>query len=102
MIAKAKKILEDTASGASEQAYSFSQISSRADLKNSEVVTLVKKVAKKQHPSALAQLASRIAAVAKYGAATGEDPFAKLKGLITDMIAKLEKEAEEDATEIKV
>merc|ERR1719235_2815877 len=38
-------------------------------------------------------------AVAKYGSAAGEDPFAKIKGLITDMIAKLEKEAEEDANE---
>jgi len=62
-------------------------------------VTLVKNLAKKQHSTALAQLASRIAAVAKYGVAAGEDPFAKIKGLITDMIAKLEKEAEEDAEE---
>jgi len=99
VIAKAKKILEDTAGGAGGQVYSFLQISSRADLKNSEVVTLVKNLAKKQHSSALAQLASRIAAVAKYGASAGEDPFAKIKGLITDMIAKLEKEAEADATE---
>merc|ERR1719478_291931 len=45
------------------------------------------------------ELASRIAAVATYGSASGSDPFAKIKGLITDMIAKLEKEAEEDATE---
>merc|ERR1740124_887362 len=99
VIAKAKKILEDTAGGAGGQVYSFLQISSTADLKNSEVVTLVKNLAKKQHSTALAQLASRIAAVAKYGASAGEDPFAKIKGLITDMIAKLEKEAEADATE---
>jgi len=37
--------------------------------------------------------------VATYGAANGEDPFAKIKGLISDMISKLEKEAEGDATE---
>jgi len=99
VIAKATKILEDTSSGAVEQTYSFFQISSRADLKNNEVVTLVKNLAKKQHSAALAQLASRIAAVAKYGVAAGEDPFAKIKGLISDMISKLEKEAENDATE---
>jgi len=99
VIAKAKKILVDTSSGAAGETYSFLQISSRADLKNSEVVMLVKNLARKQHSSALAQLASRIAAVAKYGAAAGEDPFAKIKGLISDMIAKLEKEAEADATE---
>jgi len=44
-------------------------------------------------------LASRITAVAKYGAASGQDPFAKIKGLISDMISKLETEAGEDATE---
>jgi chromosome segregation ATPase len=62
-------------------------------------VTVVSNLAKKHHSSALAQLASRISAVVKYGAGDGEDVFAKIKGLIGDMIAKLEKEAEEDATE---
>jgi peptidoglycan hydrolase CwlO-like protein len=97
VIAKAKKILEETSSGGVEQSYDFLQISTRAQLKNSEVIAAIKKLAKQQHSSGLAQLASRIAAVAKYGAA--DDVFAKIKGLITDMIAKLEKEAEEDATE---
>jgi len=60
---------------------------------------MIKKLAHDQHSSSLAQLASRIAAVAKYGSGNSDDPFAKIKGLITDMIAKLEKEAEEDATE---
>merc|ERR1719469_684896 len=99
VIAKAKKILEETAGGAEDQTYSFLQITTRADLKNNEVVTMVKNLAKKQHSVALAQLASRIAATAKYGTSAGEDPFAKIKGLIGNMISKLEKEAEEDATE---
>jgi len=93
VIAKAKQILQET----SKDAASFLQISSRAQLKNSEVIAAIKRLAKQQHSAGLAQLASRIAAVAKYGAA--DDVFAKIKGLITDMIAKLEKEAEEDATE---
>jgi chromosome segregation ATPase len=99
VIAKAKQILEEAVGGGVEQTYGFLQISSRTDLRNSEVVVMLKNLAKKQHSSALAQLASRVEAVAKYGSAAGEDPFAKIKGLISDMIAKLEKEAEEDANE---
>lgn len=57
----------------------------------------MKRLAKAQHSPALAQLASRIAAVARFGAAQGEDPFAKVKSLITDMVAKLEREMGEEA-----
>jgi len=99
VIAKAKKILEETSGGGVDQSYSFLQVSNRAQLKSSEVVAIIKKLAHDQHSSSLAQLASRIAAVAKYGSSSSEDPFAKIKGLITDMVAKLQKEAEEDATE---
>merc|ERR1711957_125644 len=71
--------------------YSLLQTAAQASLANSEVAMLVQQLARKQHSSALAQLASRIAAVAKYGSAAGDDPFAKIKGLITDMIEKLQK-----------
>jgi chromosome segregation ATPase len=97
VIAKAKQILQEAVSGASS--FFQSSISSRTDLRNSEIVVLLKNLAKKQHSVALSQLASRVEAVAKYGSAAGEDPFVKIKGLITDMIGKLEKEAEDDANE---
>merc|ERR1719443_2150307 len=105
VIATAEKILKESTSGAVGQTYSFLQVvssstlHSRADLANSEVITLVKKLARDQHSAALAQLASRIAAVVKYGSQDGSDPFAKVKGLISDMIAKLTKEAESEASE---
>merc|ERR1719492_709696 len=98
VIAEAKKILQDTVSGAVTQTYSLLQIRTRSDLLGSEVVTAVKHLAKQQHSAALAQLASRISAVLRFGSAGG-DPFAKVKGLIQDMIARLEKEAGADATE---
>jgi len=98
VIAEAKKILEETMAGAVEQTYSLLQVvaaKKSGTTKRNEVVVFVKGLARKHHSTALAQLASRIAAEVKYG----DDPFAKVKGLITEMIAKLEKEGEAAATE---
>lgn len=99
VIAQARKIIAEATGGAESQTYSLLQISSRSDLKKSEVITVIKNLARTHHSAALAQLASRVDAVVRYGGAGGEDVFAKIKGLVSDMIAKLEKEAEEDATE---
>jgi len=103
VIAEAKKILTETSGGAVGQSYSMFQLQSRlhtsTDLRNTEVVTLVKQLAKEHHSAALAQLASRIAAVVRYGSADGADVFGKIKGLISDLIAKLESEADADADE---
>lgn len=108
VIAEAKKILMESSSGAVEQTYSLIQLGksethsllqTRTDLATAEVITLVKRLAQQQHSSALAQLASRIAAIMHYGAEAGEDPFTKVKSLISDMIVKLENEAHSEATE---
>jgi len=102
-LAKAKKIIQQMTAGAVSKTYSFFQtgmrLHTRADLANMEVVTLIKKLAREQHSTALAQLASRLNAVIRYGATSGDDPFAKIKGLIQDMIAKLMREAQEEAAE---
>jgi len=102
-IAQAQKILKEATGGAQEQSYSLlqmhsmSRLQSKTDMKNAEVVTMVKKLAHDHHSAALAQLASRIKAVMSYG--SNGDVFAKVKGLISDMVAKLEKEAESEASE---
>jgi len=56
---------------------------------------LIKDMARKQNAPALAQLASRMSSVIRLS--HGDDVFAKIKGMVTDMIAKLEQEAAEAA-----
>ena len=76
-----------------------SKLHTCADLAGIEVVTLVKLLAKKEHSAVLAQLASRISAVMRFGSSAGEDPFAKVRALIPDMITQREAEAGSEATE---
>jgi len=101
-IAEAITILGETTGGAEAQTYSLFQVSSsvhtRADLARSEVVAVIKKLAREQHSAALAQLASRVSAVIRYSSGSA-DPFGKIKGLIQDMITKLENESSSEATE---
>merc|ERR1740138_441071 len=105
VIAEAIGILQSTTSGAVGQTYSFlqasakSQMQSHADLAKTEVVALVRKLAQQHHSAALAQLSSRIAAIARFGTVAGEDPFAKIRTLVQDMISKLEAESQSEATE---
>jgi len=109
VIAEAKEILASTSTGAVAQTYSLLQLvqhnklasglRTQTDLANAEVVTIVRRLAREQHSAALAQLASQISAVLRYGAKDGEDPFAKVKGLISDLITRLESESQADATE---
>jgi hypothetical protein len=105
VIAHAKQILSETTSGAESQTYSFlqglsgSRLSTTSGVANAEVVALIRRLAKDHHSSALAQLASRVASAQRFGSTTGEDAFAKIKGLISDMISKLEAEAGSEATE---
>merc|ERR1719436_447387 len=92
---EAKKVLKETTGGANTITYGLSQVSFlQTGSSSTDVARLVRDLAQKQHSSALALLASRIASVMR----TSDDPFAKVKGLIADMIVKLEADAEADAT----
>jgi len=89
-IAEAKSIIQEATSGATSQTYSFLQLRSSSDV---AAVRFVQGLAQKQNSTALAQLAMQMASAARVSA----DPFAKIKGLIADMIDNLEKEAAADA-----
>jgi len=97
-IATAKKTIEETTSGAADLSYGFSQVSfmQRSQSGGLQVVRFFRELAQQKHFPALAQLSLRMDAAIR---ASEGDPFAKVKGLIQDMIETLEKEAEADATE---
>lgn len=107
-IAKATEIIKEKAGGAADVAYgltqaSFLQVSrsrleTGADLANFEAVRFVRDLARKQNSPALAQLASRMASAIRYGTESGSDQFGKVKALINDLIARLEKDAQADAS----
>merc|ERR1719183_1618481 len=97
-LATAKKIVIEATSLA-QTPDSFLQLSTRSDLVSFEAVQYVRDLAKKQHSTALAQLASRMDTTVRFGGSNKEDVFTKIKGLLNDMIAKLEAEAAADATE---
>merc|ERR1719253_1616329 len=94
-LATAKKVIVEATSGASDLSYGFLQtgMSSSADLANLEALRKVRDLAQKENSAVLAQLASRIDATMHAGSG---DIFAKVKGLISDMIEKLLKDAEAD------
>jgi len=89
-IAMAKKAVVENTAGATGQSYDFMQMSSSADLKNTEAIQFIKNLAKKNKAPALAQLASRIGSAMRLN--HGADVFAKIKGMVSDMIEKLEEE----------
>merc|ERR1719159_1005863 len=55
-------------------------------------------LARKRNSKSLAQLAQLASRIGRMSSGTGEDPFEKIKGLIADMIERLESEGEADAT----
>jgi uncharacterized small protein (DUF1192 family) len=102
-IADAKAVIAETTSGAGAATYgldqvSFFQYAGREDISNFAVVRFVRKLARQQGSTQLAQLANRIASTIRFNARSGQDPFAKVKGLISEMIASLESAASTDAS----
>ena len=90
-LAGATQVLQSETCGADGQTYSLFQENSSAalqtstDLKGFDMVTTVRRLAEQEHSAALAQLGSCISAIMKFGAGADDDPFVKVKDLITAM-----------------
>ena len=95
---EATQVLQSETDGADGQSYSLFQENSSAalqtstDLKGFDMMTAVRWLAEQEHSAAFAQLRSRISAITKFGADADNDPFVKVKDLITDLI-RLQAEA---------
>jgi len=70
-----------------------------SEFADSEIIVTLRHLAKEHHSIGLNQLASRVTAAMRYGHNHGADPFVKVRGLVADMIAKLEKTAAAEAGE---
>merc|ERR1719281_2217182 len=98
-LATAKKIIKETTGGAADQSYGLDQESFlQMPEGENRAVRFIRQLAKNQKSPALAQLASRMSSTIRFSNGNQADIFAKVKGLIRDMIEKLEAEAEADAT----
>jgi len=104
-IAAAKKIVQESTGGAAEQSYggddddSFLQtkMTLETSSQGAQAIKIVRKLAHEQHSKSLAQLAKRMSSAMRLASSSGADPFAKVKGLIADMLAKLQAEADAEA-----
>jgi len=68
-----------------------------SDAHGSQVVKILKLLAKKQQSTELSQLVSRVDAVMRFGSKMGDAPFAEVNKMLSKLIAKLESEASSES-----
>ena len=67
--------------------------------KGDKFLHVLKTLASEYSSKSLSQLASRVESAIRISSSSGEDPFVKIKEMPNDMIAKLENEQAEGATQ---
>jgi hypothetical protein len=97
-LATAKQIIQEKAGGAASQAYGLLQLGASTGAKDdpvNRVLGSLRALGRQQNDMTLSMMLTQITT----GASSEEDVFAKVKGLIRDMLSKLSEEAEADAKE---
>jgi len=98
---KALEIIQSSTGPGAARAYGLLQTNQKARSTkdaSDRVVSMLAQLQKQTGDSVLAQLSMRVKAALSSGAADGADPFAKVKGLIQDMIEKLVADAAAEAS----
>jgi len=95
-LVSAQKVIKEMTGGAEAQAYGLLQVSSSSASRSSiEVVSMLQSYAKKTGDVAMTQLAQRVKNTI---AMSSGDVFGKVKAMISDMLDKLMKEAQAEAS----
>merc|ERR1719183_2366941 len=103
-LANARKMIEEKTGGAESRAYDFLQqrvlekTTEKTQDVGDHVVTMLMTLGKSSGDLKLSQLAMRVHAAVQMQTGTGADPFAKVKGMISEMIDKLVQQAAEEAS----
>jgi len=103
-LADAKKLIEEKTGGAGSRAYDFLQQAEQTMSKTrspdtgDRIVNMLQTLGKSSGDLALSQLALRVHAAVQMQTGEGADPFAKVKGMISEMIDKLVAQAAEEAS----
>jgi len=98
----AKTALKEKTGGADSQQYSFLQMTESTETigageDNTEVIQYLRDVAKRTNSTGVALLTRRIGNMLRSDLTSGEDVFAKIKDMIKEMIATMEKDMAEAA-----
>mmetsp|Transcript_93019 Transcript_93019/g.248976 ORF Transcript_93019/g.248976 Transcript_93019/m.248976 type:complete len:674 (-) Transcript_93019:52-2073(-) len=97
-LAEAKRVIQEATGGATSKAYGLVQVGATTRVTSpgiDGVVSSLRQLGRNSDDIAVALLASQISSVA----VSGDDVFAKVKGLIRDMLQKISEKARADAKE---
>jgi hypothetical protein len=99
VLAEAVKIIKESTGSLVQTSFFQTNMEVAMQSVQAKVAKFVRQISQEQHSTELAQLASRIVAMSRSGAFRTSDPFVKIRGMIEEMIAKLEDQMGAEAQE---